>query len=106
MLRTLLITAIAAIATGCATTKPQPVTYDARTAAPTVATALLFEPAPSLESSLLDLSREPRERGAFMGFEEQTASFYYLQVDDHQGSSGRDRYDRHDYVDRVGVTYR
>jgi hypothetical protein len=82
--------------------------FDDVTEQAVVASALVFDPPTSMDAALLDLSRESRQRGAFMGYEEQTTTFYNLELDNYQvgGHHGRDFYDRHDYISRSGVSYR
>ena len=74
-----------------------------------VASALLFDPPVILDEPPIDLSRESRERSAFVGYEDQTVTFSYIHIDDRQLSSGghnRDRYERRAVIDRFGTSYR
>ena len=59
------------------------------------------------------LAREGRERSAFIGFEDQTVSTFYIRIDDRQlsigsGSDGNnfDRYERRAIIEKSGALYR
>ena len=71
-----------------------------------VASALVFDPPVTLRDVAPDLSREARERGAFVGFEDQQTTFFYIRIDDRQTGDDRERYERRSRIDRVGAIYR
>ncbi len=71
-----------------------------------VAVALAFDPALTIGEPPLQLSREGRERSAFVGFEDQTVISFYIRIDDRDFGDGRGRYDRRAIIEKVGTTYR
>ncbi len=109
---------------GCQT-KPQvaarPQTLNAETeyeAAP--ASALVFDPPVIQDEPRLELSRAERQPSVVMGYEEITAEYFSIRLDDRQISNGGvwggsfrgfgggsyDRYERRAVTNRVGVRYR
>jgi hypothetical protein len=77
--------------------------------APATCTALVFDPPIAANEPRIDIPREARERGAFWGYEETTATYFYLRIDDHQNEScghRQDTYERQAISERVGVSYR
>jgi hypothetical protein len=110
-------------ALGCASKPAQPVVIVNTLATPepahiyddAVAAALVYDPPVVANSPRIEISREGRAPEAFAGYEELTATYYYLRVDDRQlnygGSSGsgghnNDRFERQAITERVGVSYR
>jgi hypothetical protein len=84
---------------------------------PATAMALVFDPPVVLDEPPVDLAREPRERAAFVAFEDQAVTFYYIHIDDRQvsdgggrnwrhGGGGLGRYERRALIDKFGATYR
>ena len=74
-----------------------------------LASALMFDPPVTLDEPPLSLAREPRERSAFVAFEDQTQTFSWIHIDDFQsgdGPHGRGRYERRALIDRVGSSVR
>ena len=85
------------------------------------ASALVFDPPMVQDEPPLELSRADRQPGVVMGYEELTAEYFSIRLDDRQisdgggfrggggrfGSSGSfDRYERRAVTERVGVRYR
>ncbi len=70
------------------------------------AMALAFSPPVTYGQDLPQLSREPREASAFVGYDEQTITSFYVRTDDHQYGNGHDRYDRWAIIERSGASYR
>ena len=76
------------------------------------ASALVFDPPAAEDELVLDLAREPRLPGAFIGYEEPTVSFYSVRVDDIQGAGWGwgwgwgDGYMRRAITSRTGGSYR
>jgi hypothetical protein len=71
--------------------------------------ALVFDPPVISDQPPLDLSRDDRTPGAFVGYEETIATFYYVRTDDRQfdGSGlNQDRFERRAISTKVGVSYR
>jgi hypothetical protein len=90
---------------GCSSSrKDKPVDHSLSDAAP--ASALVFTPPISYDVPPLDLSREPRARAAFVGYEDLTTTFFYLRLDDRQIDSKRGRFERRAVTERIGVSYR
>ena len=88
--------------------------YEAVTAA-----ALVFDPPVALDEPPLQLTRADREARVAVGYEELTAEYFYIRLDDRQITSGGssrfghgfgggsyDRYERRAVTERVGVRYR
>ncbi len=75
---------------------------------PVAASTLAFDlPNDDTYREPLDLSREGRERSAFLGYDEGVAEYYALRWEDRQSdNSFRDRYERRAVSTKVGVRYR
>lgn len=84
-----------------------------------VASALVFDPPVLQDEPRLELSRADRQPRVAVGYEEMTAEYFDIRMDDSQisnGFSGRhgsgggwgsyDRYERRAVTERVGVRYR
>lgn len=83
-----------------------------------MASALVFDPPVIQNESPLELSRADREARVSVGYQELTAEYFYIRLDDRQtndsfgihgsggGSGNFDRYDRRAVTERVGVRYR
>ncbi|MGH7178718.1 MAG: hypothetical protein ACREJC_15175 [Tepidisphaeraceae bacterium] len=70
------------------------------------ATALVFSPPVSRGVDLPDLSREGRQAGAFIGYQDQIATYFYIRTDDNQFGGGTGRYQRQAISVKVGASYR
>jgi len=91
------------------------------------AAALVFAAPVTANSSAPDLSRDDRQRSAFVGYPEGVMEFFYVRWDDRQvggwgsggsgswsgggsgsgsGSGSGDRYERRAISEKVGVLYR
>ena len=92
-----------------------------REAASKPAAALVFSPPMVQDAPPLELSRDLRRPGAFVGYPESVVEFFYVRWDDsqvggdgstwsgsgHGGSSGfHDRYERRAISEKTGVLYR
>jgi hypothetical protein len=119
--RALFILGTAALPLGCAAPPPQPAETwyplpAAQAADDAIAASLMFDPPAAVNSLPPEaLSREPRQRGALVGYEEATATFFYIRIDDRQTFDGfadhgrggsRDRYERRAVSERVGTIFR
>ena len=72
-----------------------------------VAAALVFDPALIIGEPPVMLAREDRQPGAFVGYQEQTVTSFYIRIDDRQtGNRHNDRYERRAIIEQVGATYR
>jgi len=104
------LTAIVVSATiGCAAARPRgtgSTTLGCREYAGAPASALVFTPAVAAGQEPIDLWRDLRAPGAFVGFEDLSTTFIYLRTDDRQTNDGTDRYLRRVVIERVGYTYR
>jgi len=103
------LTAIVVSATiGCAAARPRGTgsTLGCREYADAPASALVFTPAVAAGQEPIDLWRDLRAPGAFVGFEDLSTTFIYLRTDDRQTNDGTDRYLRRVVIERVGYTYR
>jgi hypothetical protein len=73
---------------------------------PAQASALAFSPPVAQNEAPLDLSREPRQAAAFVGFEDLIRSYIYVRTDDQWRADGTDSYERRAIVEKVGSTTR
>jgi hypothetical protein len=72
-----------------------------------VASTLVFDPPLLIGEPPVALAREDRQAGAFVGYQEQTITSFYIRIDDRQtGDHDRDRYERRAIIEQVGATYR
>jgi hypothetical protein len=101
------------LATGCAAQRAQleasmPMRDSVADRAVT-ASALLFDPPVYADDLPPDLAREGREMSAFVAYEDQTTTFSYVHIDDHQlfpSRHSRDRFERRAIIDRFGSSTR
>ena len=70
------------------------------------AVSLVFDPPAALDQPPMLLPREPRQPAAFVGFEDLTATFFYIRQDDRQMSWRDHGVFREAVSERVGVSYR
>ena len=87
---------------GCASAPPPA----ARTYQDSSGSALVFDPPAIAYDRPVELSREERRPGAFMGYEETTATYYDVRTYDRQSDDGNQYFDRSAIIDKVGVSYR
>jgi hypothetical protein len=104
-----IILAVLTLTCGCASQqqrKPaeQPVAY--LEYEPATAGSLVFDPPVTAGQAPLELSRDDRTPGAFVGYESLTATYFYLRIDDRMTNDFSDRYERRAVSEKVGVTYR
>jgi hypothetical protein len=101
-----LVVALLFISCGCAAShRPSPRAQKPFTDEPAAA-ALVFTPPIALYGPQVFLDRQARENGAFVGFEDLTATFSYIRTDDRQTTDGSDRTIRRSITERIGTTYR
>ncbi|CAN5414460.1 hypothetical protein BH09PLA1_BH09PLA1_19750 [soil metagenome] len=72
----------------------------------TTASALLFDPPMYMNDLPPELSREGRERAAFVAYEDQSTTFSYIRIDDRQTGDNRERYERRAIMERFGSSTR
>ena len=85
------------------------------------AAALVFAPPIVQDAPPLELARDVRQPGAFFGYQESVAEYFYVRWDDRQVGGGaggwgarggwgaggsRDRYERRAISEKTGVLYR
>ena len=73
------------------------------------ASALVFAPPIAANDQPLDLARDTRERAAFVGYDQTTTTFSFVETDDRQGGfnfNTGDRFWRRAVSARVGVSTR
>lgn len=68
--------------------------------------SLAFSPPIAQNEPPIDLARDQRQPGVFIGFDELTASYFYIRTDDHMTNDGTDHYVRRSIIEKVGVSYR
>jgi hypothetical protein len=129
MLRRHLLLVAVVYLSGCQTQKASPPAAAGRAdgaEAPAIeavtASALVFDPPVAQNEPELNLARADRQARVAVGYEELTAEYFYIRVDDRQiidgsrgwGGGGRgggyggiyDRYERRAVTERAGVRYR
>jgi hypothetical protein len=115
MRRELCIAALICLA-GCQAHTHKPATTQVALQAPPVvqfdddaepAAALVFAPPVVPPEGTLDLSREPRERTAFVGYEDLIKEYIYVHTDDRWTGDGKgDHYERDAISDKIGTLTR
>lgn len=71
------------------------------------ADALVFAPPIAPADGELDLSREPREATAFLGYEDLIREYIYVRTDDRWSGDGRnDNYERRAISEKIGTLTR
>ncbi len=103
-MRSILIAALLSLLASCTSTRPQPAASVAPHYEDAPAAALAFTPPIAMDQPPLMLAREPREPAAFVGFEDLTATFFYICNDDVQFHDGW--MVRRALSEKVGVSYR
>jgi hypothetical protein len=108
MMRYAILVMCTLIVGGCAAARPAaPRAADHRpeySDAP--ATSLAFAAPITLREPPVMLDRELREPGVFLGYEDLTATYFYIRSDDWQVGTNDGRTFRRAVAERVGVTYR
>jgi len=105
-MRTALLALSLALLGGC-TNKSMPQTlhsphryYDSASA------SLAFSPPIAQNEPPITLPRDQRQPGVFIGFEDVSASYFYIRTDDQMTNDGTDHYVRRAIIEKIGVTYR
>lgn len=70
------------------------------------AMALAFDPPSTIGQIAPELSREPREPGAFVAYDEGFTSFTYIRYDDRQVARRGGRFERQAIIERFGTSRR
>lgn len=98
----------AALTVGCAAQKPVAENRYPIYREPAASGSLAFDPPIARYTPPIDLSRDVRERAAFVGYDELSTTFYNIYTDDKQYLCGPDnsRYQRRAISERVGISYR
>jgi hypothetical protein len=94
---------------GCAAQGPRPTTAPAPAVAALdneASAALVFDPHLGPYAERVEIPRAPRQRGAFVGWQDLTTTFFVIRTDDRQTSDWTDRYERRTIMEKVGVSYR
>ena len=86
---------------GC-TSAPAPV----RTYQESAGSALVFDPPVIASDRPVELSRDERRPGAFIGYEDTSATYYDVHTYDHQADDGSQSFERDANIEKVGVSYR
>src|SRR4051794_6990600 len=68
--------------------------------------SLAFSPPIAQNEPPINLAREQRQPGVFIGFEDVSASYFYIRTDDRMTNDGTDHYVRRSIIEKVGVSYR
>lgn len=107
------IIALLALSAGCASRKPAVSSRELRHEAELryadagSAGALAFDPPIAQGNPRLNLSRNPRQPSAFVGFDQTVTTFFYVRSDDRQTENHfNDRFERRAVSEQFGTSYR
>ena len=67
---------------------------------------LAFSPPIAQNEPPIMLPRDQRQPGVFIGFEDVSASYFYIRTDDRMTNDGTDHYVRRSIIEKIGVSYR
>jgi hypothetical protein len=70
------------------------------------ASSLAFSPPIAQNEPPVMLPRDQRQPGVFIGFDDVTASYFYIRTDDRMTNDGTDHYVRRSIIEKIGVSYR
>jgi len=70
------------------------------------ASSLAFSPPIAQNEPPILLPRDQRQPGVFIGFDDVSASYFYIRTDDRMTNDGNDHYVRRAIVEKIGVSYR
>ena len=68
--------------------------------------SLAFSPPIAQNEPPVILPRDQRQPGVFIGFDDVSASYFYIRTDDRMTNDGTDHYVRRAIIEKVGVSYR
>ena len=68
--------------------------------------SLAFSPPIAQNEPPVLLPRDQRQPGVFIGFEDVSASYFYIRTDDRMTNDGTDHYVRRAIIEKIGVSYR
>ena len=68
--------------------------------------SLAFAPPIAQNELPVILPRDQRQPGVFIGFEDVSASYFYIRTDDRMTNDGTDHYVRRSIIEKIGVSYR
>ncbi len=68
--------------------------------------SLAFSPPIAQNEPPILLPRDQRQPGVFIGFEDVSASYFYIRTDDRMTNDGTDHYVRRAIIEKIGVSYR
>jgi hypothetical protein len=68
--------------------------------------SLAFSPPLAQNEPPVLLPRDQRQPGVFIGFEDVSASYFYIRTDDRMTNDGTDHYVRRAIIEKIGVSYR
>ena len=68
--------------------------------------SLAFSPPIAQNEPPVVLSRDQRQPGVFIGFDDVSASYFYIRTDDRMTNDGTDHYVRRSVIEKIGVSYR
>jgi len=70
------------------------------------AASLAFSPPIAQNEPAIVLPRDQRQPSVFIGFDEVSASYFYIRTDDRMTNDGTDHYVRRSIIEKIGVSYR
>ena len=71
-----------------------------------IASSLAFSPPIAQNEPAIVLPRDQRQPSVFIGFDEVSASYFYIRTDDRMTNDGTDHYVRRSIIEKIGVSYR
>lgn len=91
---------------GCASRHGSRANIDRRGYVDTPSASLAFSPPVAFGEPAIMLPRDERQPAVFIGFEDVSASYFYIRADDRMTNDGTDHYVRRSIIEKVGVSYR
>jgi hypothetical protein len=91
---------------GCSAKPAQRANIDRPGYVDSSAASLAFSPPVAQGEAPVFLPRDQRQPGVFIGFEDVSASYFYIRTDDRMTNDGTDHYVRRAIIEKVGVSYR
>src|ERR1051325_2321672 len=105
-MRIALLVVSLALLGGCANRSMPQTLHSAHLYTDSASSSLAFSPPIAQNEPPVLLPREQRQPGVFVGFEDVSASYFYIRTDDRMTSDGTDHYVRRAIIEKIGVSYR
>jgi len=105
-MRSLLLILPLAMLCGCAGKNMPQSLHSPHLYADSASSSLAFSPPVAQNEPPVVLPRDQRQQGVFIGFDEVSASYFYIRTDDRMTNDGTDHYVRRSIIEKIGVSYR